>query len=58
MSKRPGRPRLAAGDTSTPILLTVPTKQYDELARQAIRRDISIAEVVRRRLRKNMKTRQ
>lgn len=48
--KRPGRPRLVAGDTSTPITVTIPTKHFDRLCADARRRDESLAATVRRQL--------
>jgi hypothetical protein len=56
--RRPGRPRLAPGDTSTHLTLTLPTKHYDALARQAVRAAVSVPELVRRQLEKNRQTRQ
>jgi hypothetical protein len=48
--KRPGRPPVAADDTSVRIGLTLPTKQFDRLCRKALRLDISVAEAIRREL--------
>jgi hypothetical protein len=57
MRRRAGRPRLDPRDSSTPVTVTLPTKQYDALATQAIRRSLSLPEVIRRQLQKNSKTR-
>jgi hypothetical protein len=48
---RPGRPSVDADDESTRLSVTLPTKQYDDLCRQALRDDVSLAEVIRRELR-------
>lgn len=47
------RPRL-----ETLVTVRLPSAQYDELARAALRRSISLPEVIRRIIRKDFKTRQ
>jgi hypothetical protein len=56
--RTPGRPRVDPRDSSTAVTITLPTKQFDALATQAIRRSESVGAVIRRALRKNLKTRQ
>jgi len=46
--KRPrGRPRLAPGDESISVQFRLPTKQYDELYREASRQRVSLADMLR-----------
>lgn len=45
------RPRLDPNDTSVFVGVTLPAKQYDALSRRALREDVSVAEIIRRRLR-------
>jgi hypothetical protein len=49
--RKPGRPRLDPSDTSVNVCLSVPGKLYNELATQASRYGVSIAAIVRARLR-------
>ena len=53
--RRPGRPPIADDDTSTRVGLTLPTKQFDALCKQARREDISVAEAIRRQLNRIIK---
>jgi hypothetical protein len=48
--KRPGRPPLDATDRSVQLCVTLPSKQYDDYARQAQREDVSVPEIIRRAL--------
>lgn len=48
--KRPGRPPLDKDDRSVSFCVTLPAKQYDAYTRQAIREDVSVAEIIRREL--------
>lgn len=50
MKPSPGRPPLAEDDISVPLCLTLPSKQYDEYAKRAIREDVSVPEIIRREL--------
>jgi hypothetical protein len=47
---RGGRPPLVAGDTSTPITVRVPTREFDRACQQAARDRVPVAELVRRAL--------
>lgn len=51
----PGRPPVAEDDTSVRVGLTLPTKQFDQFCRQALREDISVAEAIRRELNRIIK---
>jgi hypothetical protein len=53
--RRLGRPPIADDDTSTRVGLTLPTKQFDALCKQARREDISVAEAIRRQLNRIIK---
>jgi hypothetical protein len=48
--RRPGRPPVAADDDSVRVSVTLSVKQVDALCRQALREDVSVAEVIRREL--------
>jgi predicted HicB family RNase H-like nuclease len=50
--KRPGRPPLKPGESSTSINVRIPVSDYDRACRVAIRQDRSVAEVLRRGLRR------
>jgi len=43
-----GRPPLAAHEPSTPVCVRVPHSVYDTLYHQAIKRQISVSELIRR----------
>lgn len=47
---KPGRPPLDQNDTSVPVCVTLPSKQYDHFYKQAQREDVSIPEIIRRTL--------
>lgn len=49
--KRPGRPRLADGDHSVPVSFCLPSKQYDDLCQQAIRKGMSLPKLIREKIR-------
>jgi hypothetical protein len=46
-----GRPPLDPSDRAVPVSLALPSKQYDELCRQARREGVSVPEIIRRTLR-------
>lgn len=48
--KRPGRPPLDENDTSTRVGVSLPSRQYDELCKLALRQDASVPEIIRRLL--------
>jgi hypothetical protein len=48
--KRTGRPRVDADDESINVHLQLPARQYDRLYQQAERDQISIPELIRRKL--------
>jgi hypothetical protein len=51
MKKRcPGRPPLDDEDPSVHVGVTIPSKQYDEYCRRALREDVSVPEIIRRDL--------
>ena len=50
MRDRPGRPPLDDDDESVPVSLKLPSKQYDDLWRQAQAQEVSVPEVIRRTL--------
>jgi hypothetical protein len=45
-----GRPRIDARDTSQSVTITLTTKEYDRLCREARRGDLSVPAVIRRAL--------
>lgn len=51
--RRPGRPSIGAGDGGGVVELgiTFPVREYDAMCRVARRHDISVPELIRRRLR-------
>ena len=49
-----GRPRIDARDTSQLVTITLTTKQYDRLCREALRGDLSVPAVIRRALEKKL----
>ena len=51
MSKRRGRPTIDPHDASCSVTLYLPARQLDALCREAVRRQISVPEVIRRKLR-------
>jgi hypothetical protein len=50
--KRPGRPPLADDDRSVPVSFSLPKKQFDDLCQQAHRDQVSLPEIIRRKIRK------
>jgi hypothetical protein len=48
-SKR-GRPPLVPGDTTTPVSVRVPTREYDRACERASRNGINVRELLRRGL--------
>jgi hypothetical protein len=50
--KRPGRPSLDPGDPSVQTCLVLPSKLYDALDKRARDEEVSLAEIIRRDLRK------
>jgi hypothetical protein len=48
--KAPGRPRVDPDDLSVQVCVTLSSRQYDSYATTARRSDISVPEVIRRRL--------
>lgn len=54
-TKRPGRPRVDPRDTSQTVTITLTTKQYDRLCREARRGDLSVPAVIRRALEKRLR---
>jgi len=55
MQRRPGRPPLDSTDSSTKICLTVPTKRYDALYRQAAGARVTVPELIRQSLARQLK---
>jgi hypothetical protein len=53
MTKRTGRPPLDATDPTVEMCLSLPSKRYDELYRQARAERVSVPELVRRTLTPN-----
>jgi len=45
-----GRPPLDPDDPSVHVGVKLPSKQYDDLARRALREDVSVPEIIRRDL--------
>jgi len=54
--KRPGRPPLDRADPSVQVCVSVPSQQYDSLYRSARDARVSVPEVIRRSLDKNIET--
>jgi hypothetical protein len=50
MARPPGRPPLDEHDSSVQVGVTLPSKQFDELCKRALREDVSVPEIVRRLL--------
>jgi hypothetical protein len=50
--RKPGRPRLDPAAPSVAVNLHLPVKQFDVYCRRALARGVSIAEVIRRDLRR------
>jgi len=50
MTRRPGRPPLDRADPSTTVCLSLPSKRYDALYRQAATRRVSVPELIRQSL--------
>ena len=55
VKRAPGRPPLDEEDRSVPVSITLPSKQFDDICKRALRADVSVAEIIRRDL-KNKKT--
>jgi hypothetical protein len=52
-TKRPGRPTLADdGEPSTQVGVRLPAKDFDELCRRASQDRVTVAEVIRRDIRR------
>jgi hypothetical protein len=49
-SRRLGRPPLVVGDIPARVHITMPSSQYDKVHEVAKREEISVPEVIRRRL--------
>ena len=49
--KRTGRPPLDALDRTVPVSIALPAKQYDDLCKQAHREQVSLPEIIRRKIR-------
>ncbi len=49
-SSRVGRPRLDERDETTRVSVSLPSTLYDRVCRRALQQDISVAELIRRRL--------
>lgn len=52
MARRPGRPSIDDSEACVQVGLTLPQTQYDRYARQALREQVSIPEIIRRELRR------
>ena len=52
-----GRPRIDARDTSQLVTITLTTKQYDRLCREARRGDLSVPAVIRKALARDLERR-
>lgn len=50
--RKPGRPTLEAGQRSATVRVTLPPSLHDKACRIALKRDIPVAEVHRRALRR------
>lgn len=48
MKRHRGRPRIDDTDESVQVTVTLPARDYDRMARQAIREQISLPAVIRR----------
>ena len=48
--KRPGRPPLTPGDTTTPVMVRVPSAMYDQACKVASEKRINVPEVIRQAL--------
>jgi hypothetical protein len=48
MIRTPGRPRLDDDDSSVPVTVRVPSKQYDKMIAAADRDRVTVAEWIRR----------
>lgn len=46
----PGRPPIDDEDTSVEVGVTLPATQFDAYAKQALREDVSVPEIIRRAL--------
>jgi hypothetical protein len=49
-SRRPGRPPLVEGDTTTPVTIRVPSKEYDRVCERASRERVNVPDLIRRGL--------
>ena len=49
-AKRPGRPPLVEGDTTTPVTIRVPSKEYDRACERATRDRVNVPDIIRRGL--------
>jgi LDH2 family malate/lactate/ureidoglycolate dehydrogenase len=50
MKRAPGHPPLVDDDSSTEVGVTLPTRQFDEYSRRALREGVSVPEIIRREL--------
>jgi hypothetical protein len=48
--KRPGRPRLVEDDTTTPVTVRVPSKEYDRACERARTERVNLPDIIRRGL--------
>jgi len=58
MKRAPGRPPLDDDDPSVPVSISLPSKQFDEYSKRALREDVSVPEIIRRELGKKTKNHQ
>ena len=56
MADKRGRRPLVEGDRAVPISFSLPSKQYDDLCREARREHVHLAEMVRRKIRRGERT--
>jgi hypothetical protein len=50
VTKGPGRPPLDEADPSIKVTISLPSRQFDDFCARALREQISLPEVIRRRL--------
>jgi hypothetical protein len=53
--RKPGRPPLDAADPSTKVCLTMPSKRYDALYRHAATARVTVPELIRQSLGRQLK---
>jgi hypothetical protein len=52
MKRPPGHPPLDDDDPSVQVCVSMPSKQFDEYSKRALRDDVSVPEIIRRDLEK------